>query len=45
MKALPPNKEAFDKYYLGYYDGEKLIAVMDFILGYPDKKQPSLDSS
>ena len=38
MKALPPNKEAFDKYYLGYYDGEKLIAVMDFILGYPDKK-------
>ncbi len=38
MKALPPKKEAFDKYYLGYYDGEKLIAVMDFILGYPDPK-------
>ena len=38
MKALPPNKEDFDKYYLGYYDGEKLIAVMDFIMGYPDKK-------
>ncbi len=38
MKALPPNKEAFDKYYLGYYDGDKLIAVMDFIMGFPDEK-------
>ena len=38
MKALPSNKEDSDKYYLGYYDGEKLIAVMDFIMGYPDKK-------
>ena len=37
MKALPPNKEAFDKYYLGYYDKEKLIAVMDLIGGFPDK--------
>ena len=26
MKALPPNKELSDKYYLGYYDAEKLIA-------------------
>ena len=38
MRALPPNKEAFDKYYLGYYDGEKLIAVMDFIMSCPDEK-------
>lgn len=37
MKALPPNKEAADKHYLGYYDGNKLIAVMDFIMGYPDE--------
>ena len=36
MKALPPGKEAFDKYYLGYYDGDKLIAVMDLIMAYPD---------
>ena len=36
MKALPPNKDFSDKHYLGYYDGEKLIAVMDLILGYPD---------
>ena len=37
MKALPPNKEYSDKYYLGYYEGEKLIAVMDLILNYPDE--------
>lgn len=37
MKALPPKTEAKDKYYLGYYAGEKLIAVMDLIDGYPDK--------
>ena len=37
MKALPPNKDYCDKYFLGYYDAEKLIAVMDLILRYPDK--------
>ena len=37
MNALPPNKEMCDKYYLGFYDGEKLIAVMDFIMAYPDE--------
>lgn len=37
MKALPPNKEAFDKHYVGYYEGEKLIAVMDLIMEYPDE--------
>ena len=38
MKALPPNKEICDKYYVGYYKGEELIAVMDFIMAYPDEK-------
>ena len=37
MVALPPGKTANDKYYLGYYDKAKLIAVMDLILGYPDE--------
>ena len=37
MKALPPDKEYSDKYYLGYYEGEKLIAVIDLILSFPDK--------
>ncbi len=36
MNALPPGKEKKDKHYLGYFDGKKLIAVMDLILGYPD---------
>lgn len=38
MKALPPQKEIYDKYYIGYYEGEELIAVMDFIMAYPNKE-------
>lgn len=38
MKALPPNKEMRDKYFVGYYKGEDLIAVMDFIRAYPNEK-------
>ena len=37
MVALPPGKTANDKFYLGYYDNDNLIAVMDLILGYPDE--------
>lgn len=37
MTALPPNKTYDDKYYLGFYEGTKLIAVKDLILGYPDE--------
>lgn len=36
MKALPPKKTAEDKYYFGYFSGEKLIAVMDLIDAYPE---------
>lgn len=37
MRALPQGKTYADKYYLGYYDeSERLVAVMDFINGYPD---------
>ena len=36
MRALPPGKDLSDKYYLGYFDGDKLIAVMDFIASYPN---------
>lgn len=38
MKALPPNKEMYDKHYIGYYKGGELIAVMDFIMAYPDEQ-------
>ena len=37
IHALPPSKYICDKYYLGYYDGQKLIAVMDLIMDYPDE--------
>jgi len=36
MSAVPPGKAASDKYYVGYYAGEKLIAVLDLILRFPD---------
>lgn len=37
MKALPPRKEICDKHYVGYYDVGRLIAIMDFIMAYPDE--------
>lgn len=36
MQALPPNKNPGDKYYLGFYQGKRLIVVLDLILGFPD---------
>jgi len=38
MAALPPRKTVEDKYYLGFYDGDRLIAVMDLILGFPKEE-------
>lgn len=35
LTALPPGKNRDDKHYLGFYDGEELIAVMDLIEGFP----------
>ena len=37
MVARPTGTTSDDKYYLGIYDGVKLIAVLDLILNYPDK--------
>ncbi len=37
MVALPPRATYDDKYYLGMYDGAKLIAVIDLILNYPNE--------
>ncbi len=36
LTALPPGKTAEDKSFLGFYDGDALVAVMDWIAGYPD---------
>lgn len=38
MRALPPHTAGENKYYIGFFNGEILIAVMDLILGYPDGK-------
>ena len=35
MKALPPDKSYDDKYYVGFFEGDSLVANMDLILGYP----------
>lgn len=37
MDALPPGKTMNDKYYFGFFERDKLIAVMDLIIDYPKK--------
>lgn len=37
MAALPQKKASGDKYYVGYFDGHRLLAVMDLIMEFPDK--------
>ena len=36
LHIAPPGKELSSKYYVGFYDGHELIAVMDLIDGYPE---------
>ena len=38
MKALPPGKRYDDKYYIGFFENESLVAIMDLILDYPTKE-------
>ena len=35
LNALPPNKGKDDKYYLGFFDGSALIAVLNLIMSFP----------
>lgn len=35
MKALPPRVTIKDKYYLGFFDEDDMVAVMDLIDGWP----------
>lgn len=37
MRALPLGKEYQDKYYIGFFENETLVAIMDLILDYPAK--------
>ncbi|KRN98283.1 GNAT family N-acetyltransferase [Companilactobacillus kimchiensis] len=36
MQILPANKTADDKFYLGFFDDQQLVAVMDLVTKYPD---------
>ena len=36
MHIAPPGKDDSDKYYVGFYRDERLVAVMDLIDGYPE---------
>ena len=38
MTALPPGKSKGDKYFVDFFKGCELIAVMDLIAQYPDKE-------
>ena len=38
MAALPPGKTPDDKFYVGFYSGGALSAVMDLIAFYPDDR-------
>lgn len=38
LTALPPGKNLDDKYFIGFYEGERMIAILDLITGYPDEK-------
>lgn len=35
MAALPPGETSKDKHYLGFFDGEDLVAILDVITAYP----------
>ena len=36
LYVTPPNTPMEAKYYVGFYDGDILVAIMDLIDGYPD---------
>lgn len=36
LALLPPGKDAADKYYLGFYQGASLTALLDLVAGYPE---------
>lgn len=38
LAALPPGKTPEDKYYLGFFDQDQLVAVMDLVLQYPSQE-------
>lgn len=39
MTRLPPGKRREDKHFVGYFDGDRLIAVLDLVEGYPSDEK------
>lgn len=37
LVATPPGKELSDKYFVGFFSGGALVAMLDLVAGYPDK--------
>lgn len=37
ISRVPGNADTGSKFFVGFYDGEQLVAVMDLITGYPEK--------
>ena len=37
MMTPPPGIDPSDKYYFGFFENQKLIAIMDLVDGYPDE--------
>lgn len=35
--SLPPNKTIKDKFFIGFYKDDKIIAILDLIINYPNK--------
>lgn len=38
MMELPPGKKLEDKYFVGFWENDKLIAILDLIAGYPKEE-------
>ena len=38
MLRLPEGKAKVDKFYVGFWNNSKLVAVMDFVYAYPDEE-------
>ncbi|MGT2750995.1 GNAT family N-acetyltransferase [Streptococcus orisasini] len=38
MQRLPDGKSESDKFFLGFWHDQDLVAVLDFVLAYPDEK-------
>ena len=37
MTSLPPGKDIEDLYYVGFFEEENLVAILHFIISFPDK--------